>query len=241
MTSTTDVAEVRAALQAVTCVLCDADGNLFPSEEPAFVASKDVTNDFLAAFGVARRYEAEELRLATTGLNFRSTAIALALEHGVPVDAALLPTGAASVPAGDGPALDAAALQRWVEVEAAAVTAHLRTALHTDPAVLEPLTAIGDVYDVAAVSSSADGRIAACFEVTGLRLGLGAGQAVAVEDSVPGATSAVRAGWPTIGNLQFVGPGEREQREADLLAVGVLTVVSSWSDVQGLLPRCAAG
>lgn len=29
---------------AVTTVLCDADGNLFPSEEPAFDASVEVTN-----------------------------------------------------------------------------------------------------------------------------------------------------------------------------------------------------
>ena len=29
-------------------LLCDADGNLFPSEEPAFVASADVTNRLLA-------------------------------------------------------------------------------------------------------------------------------------------------------------------------------------------------
>ena len=272
ITSTTDVEEVRSALQAVTCVLCDADGNLFPSEEPAFVASMDVTNDFLAEHGVDRRYTAEELRIATTGLTFRSTAIALAVEHGVSVAEDLLPPGAVATATGSGTLLDADSMQRWVEVEAAAVTAHLRTALKTDPEVLEPLTAIGRVYDVAAVSSSADGRIAACFEVTGLagffpperrfsaedslprptskpdpaiylfageRLGLGPGEAVAVEDSIPGATSAVRAGWPTIGNLQFVAPDERAEREAALLDAGVLTVVSSWSDVLGLLPRCA--
>nr|WP_205708683.1 HAD family phosphatase [Kineococcus siccus] len=259
-------------MDAVTCVLCDADGNLFPSEEPAFVASTDVTNRFLAEHGVERRYTAEELRLATTGLNFRSTAIALAVEHGVGVADDVRPAGAAAAPAGSAPVLDAAALQAWVEAEAAAVTAHLRTALRPDPDVLEPLTAIGRAYDVAAVSSSADGRIAACFEVTGLagffpperrfsaedslprptskpdpaiyrfageRLDIGPGRAVAVEDSVPGATSAVRAGWPTIGNLQFVPADERAEREAALQAVGVLTVVSSWWDVLDLLPRTA--
>ena len=34
---------------AFTTVLCDADGNLFPSEEPAFTASVEVTNEFLDA------------------------------------------------------------------------------------------------------------------------------------------------------------------------------------------------
>jgi hypothetical protein len=50
----------------------------------------------------------------------------------------------------------------------------------------------------------------------------------------------VRAGWPTIGNLQFVPAGERAEREAALTEVGVLTVVSSWSQVLELLPRCTA-
>ena len=36
----------------VEAVLCDADGNLFPSEEPAFDASAEVTNAFLASLGV---------------------------------------------------------------------------------------------------------------------------------------------------------------------------------------------
>lgn len=270
--SRTEAERVRAALADVTCVLCDADGNLFPSEEPAFVASTDVTNRFLAEHGVERRYTAEELRIATTGLNFRSTAVALAVEHGVAVAADLLPPGAEASPAGGGPVLDAESLQEWVETEAAAVTGHLRTALDPDPAVLEPLTAIAREYGVAAVSSSADARIAACFEVTGLagffpperrfsaedslprptskpdpaiyrfageRLGLGAGQAVSVEDSVPGATSAVRAGWPTIGNLQFVAPAERAEREAALRGLGVLAVVADWAEVLELLPRCA--
>ena len=36
----------------ITTLLCDADDNLFPSERPAFAASTDVTNRFLARFGV---------------------------------------------------------------------------------------------------------------------------------------------------------------------------------------------
>ena len=63
----------------VTTVLCDADGNLFPSEEPAFAASVEVTNQFLARFGVPARHTAEELRRETTGKNFRTTAVDLAV------------------------------------------------------------------------------------------------------------------------------------------------------------------
>jgi beta-phosphoglucomutase-like phosphatase (HAD superfamily) len=241
----------------VRVVLCDADGNLFPSEEPAFVASAEVTTRFLSEQGVERRYDAEELRLATTGMNFRSTVAALAREHGV---GELAPT----------------VLEEWVQTEKEAVTEYLRTALHQDPEVLDPLSALAQRYAVAAVSSSADARIAACFEVTGLAgffppelrfsaedslprptskpdpaiylhalqtLGVDAQQATAVEDSVAGATSAVAAGIPTIGNLQFVQPTEREARREVLEGVGVTAIVTSWWEVADLLgaPRASSG
>src|SRR3954453_9435838 len=89
--------------EQVTYLLCDADGNLFPSEEPAFVASAEVTNRFLASIGSDRRFAADELRRAATGMNFRSTALMLATEAGVTdVD-----------------------VEPWVEEERRAVTAHL--------------------------------------------------------------------------------------------------------------------
>jgi beta-phosphoglucomutase-like phosphatase (HAD superfamily) len=238
-----------APFDRVRVVLCDADGNLFPSEEPAFVASAEVTNRFLAEHGVERSYGAEELRLATTGLNFRTTLAALAREHGI----------------GE---LPAAEVDAWVQAEKQEVTAYLRTALQSDPDVLVPLTALAQHYGVAAVSSSAEARITACFEVTGLagffpagrrfsaedslpvptskpdpaiyrhalvELGLEATEAVAVEDSLAGATSAVAAGIPTLGNLQFVAPEEREERQAGLEQAGVTAVVSSWSEAARLL------
>jgi len=238
-----------APLAHVRVVLCDADGNLFPSEEPAFVASAQVTNRFLAEHGVERRYGAEELRLATTGMNFRTTLVALARQHRLPE-------------------LDPATVEQWVQTEKETVTAYLRTALHPDPAVLEPLTALSEGYGLAAVSSSADARIAACFEVTGMAhffpaerrfsaedslpeptskpdpaiylhalesLGLRPEEATAVEDSVAGATSAVAAGLATFGNLQFVQPAERAERRKALAQTGVTAIVGSWQEVLDLL------
>lgn len=238
---------------AVRVILCDADGNLFPSEEPAFAASVQITNRFLAEHGVDRRYESEELRLAATGMNYRKVLTWLASEHQIPADAV---TGAA--------------LEQWVTLEKEAVTEHLAAVLRPDPEVLEPLAALARRYDLAAVSSSADARIKACFEVTGMagyfgderrfsaedslpvptskpdpaiylyageQLGIGPTQGLAVEDSVTGATSAVAAGFPTIGNLQFVQPDERAARRAALQEVGVAAIVTSWSEIVGLLPR----
>ncbi|SEQ99047.1 HAD family hydrolase [Microlunatus flavus] len=236
-------------LSGTRVVLCDADGNLFPSEEPAFEASVEVTNRFLADHGVAHRYGSEELRLAATGRSYRTILAALAREHGV----------AEPTPA---------ELEELVHAEREAVTAHLRTALHPDPAVLEPLTRLAERYGVAAVSSSADGRIEACFEVTGMAhffpperrfsaedslpvptskpdpaiytyalhaLHLRPEQAVAVEDSPTGATAAVAAGIPTVGNLQFVQAAERDERREQLTAVGVVALVGSWGELLALL------
>ena len=237
------------SLTGIRVVLCDADGNLFPSEEPAFEASVGVTNDFLAGRGVPRRYGSEELRLAATGRSYRTILTSLAREHGV------------AEPSAD-------ELEQLVHAEKAAVTAHLRTALHPDPDVLGPLNRLAVHHGLAAVSSSADARIAACFEVTGMAehfpperrfsaedslpvptskpdpaiytyalhaLGLRPDEAVAVEDSPTGATAAVAAGIPTVGNLQFVQADERDERREQLTAVGVVALVESWDELLALL------
>jgi len=238
--------DLTPSLEQVQILLCDADGNLFPSEEPAFDASVEVTNAFLAAIGSDRRFTAEELRIAATGLNFRSTAQRLATEAGVPdVD-----------------------LEPWVLEEKRAVTAHLAATLRPHAPTSAALESLAEHLPLAAVSSSALARLAGCFTATELddlipparrfsaedslptptskpdpavylhacdRLGIPPHAGLAVEDSLPGAQSAVAAGCPTLGNLLFVAPAEREERRAQLEAAGVLAVVSSWQEVADLL------
>jgi beta-phosphoglucomutase-like phosphatase (HAD superfamily) len=231
----------------VEALLCDADGCLFPSEEPAFEASAEVTNGFLAEIGARERFTAEALRLATTGKNFRTTAAALAAKEGL--------------------ALEAEALERWVEVEREAVTAHLGSVLRP-----EPLGRLATAHALAIVSSSALTRVDACLQATDLhdlfpagsrfsaenslpeptskpdpaiylhaldQLGLEPPQAVAIEDSVPGALAAVGAGCRTLGNVMFVAPGERAERMAALECAGVAAVISSWGELELLLEPAA--
>ncbi|SFT97032.1 haloacid dehalogenase superfamily, subfamily IA, variant 3 with third motif having DD or ED [Geodermatophilus amargosae] len=245
-TSGTAATLPRDVVAGLTHLLCDADGNLFPSEEPAFVASAEVTNRFLAELGDPRRYTPEELRLATTGMNFRTTSTRLAAEAGRPeVD-----------------------VEPWVAEEKRAVTAYLGAHLRPHEPTTAALTALATPLRLAAVSSSALARLAACFTATGLdglipadqrfsaedslpvptskpdpavylyaceQLGIAPAAGLAVEDSVPGALSAVRAGCPTVGNLLFVQPAERTDREAALREAGVVTVVSSWQELADLL------
>ena len=231
-------------------LLCDADGCLFPSEEPAFVASTEVTNRLLAELGITQRFTPEELQAYAVGKNFRSTAIELAAAHGV------------EIPAGR--------LEQWVDEEKAAVIAHLGEVLKPDPRVIEPLRRLRERYELAVVSSSALSRLAACFTASGLdellpadvrfsaedslpvptskpdpavyafagaRLGVSGADAVAIEDSVTGARSAVGAGFPTVGNLTFVPEAERAQRAAALQAAGVVALIESWDEMGDLLAQ----
>jgi beta-phosphoglucomutase-like phosphatase (HAD superfamily) len=235
-----------AVVAGLRALLCDADGNLFPSEEPAFVASAEVTNAFLAELGSPQRFTAEELRLATTGMNFRTTSRRLATEAGSPdVD-----------------------LEPWIAEEKRAVTAHLGEVLRPHEETTTAITELARHLRPAVVSSSALTRLDACFRATGLAgllpaevrfsaedslpvptskpdpavylhacaaLGVAPATGLAVEDSVAGALSAVRAGCPTVGNLLFVPVAERAERAAALREAGVLTVVDSWRELADLL------
>ncbi|RBY74682.1 HAD family phosphatase [Blastococcus sp. TF02-09] len=238
--------------EQVTHLLCDADGNLFPSEEPAFEASAEVTNAFLASLGIDRSYTPTELRTAATGMNFRSTAATLAAQAGHPdVD-----------------------VEPWVAEERRAVTEHLGRTLRPHPPTQEALRRLAERFTLAVVSSSALARLAVCFTATGLddllpagrrfsaedslptptskpdpavyrhacaQLGIAPEQGLAVEDAVAGVRSAVAAGCPVVGNLLFVLPEERAERSAALLDAGALAVVSSWSELADLLLPALAG
>ncbi len=75
----------------------------------------------------------------------------------------------------------------------------------------------------------------AVYLYAGATLGASPAQAVAVEDSVNGARSAVAAGFPTVGLLQFVPDADRPARAEALQEAGVVAVVGSWTDVEALL------
>ena len=248
MTTTHTPGPLGLDTASLTALLCDADGTLFPSEEPAYAASATVTNRFLAGLGATRDYEPSELQALTNGKNFRGAA----------------PDLAAHV----GGTLDDVDLDDWVRREKEVVTEHLRTVLRPDPTVTSALTTLNERFRLAAVTSSAASRLDACLEITGLaglftpedrfsaedslespvskpdpavylwaaqRLGVEPAAGLAVEDSVNGARSAVAAGHPTVGILQFVPAEARETRRRDLEDLGVVAVVEDWSGLVGLL------
>lgn len=242
-------------LAALEMLLCDADGNLFPSEEPAFVASTAVTNRLLAELGLAKRYEPDELRREAMGRTFRATASWLAAQHGTTIAPHQL--------------------ERYVDEERQEVMTYLAQTLTPDLSVRRPLRRLGERYQLAVVSSSALARLATCFTAAGLddlfpaysrfsaedslevptskpdpavyafasrRLSVPAGRALAVEDAVAGVQSAVAAGIAVLGNLHFVAEDERAERRRALLAAGAVDVADSWDEIEArLTPSHLAG
>ncbi|MBY8848809.1 HAD family phosphatase [Saccharothrix longispora] len=235
-------------LTGTTTLLLDADGTLFPSEEPAFDASAGITREFADRFGLTGDFSPEHLRLTTTGKNFRTTAGNMLAEVGA--------------------SADADEFDRWVEREKREVSAHLGRVLRPQPDVVAALSALRRRYRLAVVSSSALGRLAACFTASGLddllppdvrfsaedslptptskpdpavylhalrRLGVTPEEALAVEDSATGAGSAVAAGITTAGIVQFVPEGERAERVEVLGRAGAAWVVRSWDELAGHL------
>jgi beta-phosphoglucomutase-like phosphatase (HAD superfamily) len=232
-------------------LLCDADGNLFGSEAPAFDASHSVVNDFLKAIGSARRFSSEQLRRQTTGRNFRSTATWLAELEAHP--------------------LSEDEIERWVQRERHEVTAHLELTLKPDEAIRSALLRLSEQYDLAIVTSSALSRVERCLHVTGLSdlfipgwrfsaedslpvprskphpdiylhalaaLGATSEQALAIEDSVPGVCAASAAGVVTLGNTTFVAADERVATARELQLAGALAVFSSWEEVVDFATGC---
>jgi HAD superfamily hydrolase (TIGR01509 family) len=217
---------------------------------------------------VAARYTPGHLLATTTGKNFRTTAVDLAVAHGVAVEPGLRPAGGPASGAGTGPVLSAAVLDDWVAQEKKVVSEYLGQVLRPDPAVLEPLRRLAGRYLLAAVSSSALSRLDECFRAADLaglipaerrfsaedslprptskpdpavylyaagQLGVAPEHALAVEDSLPGAQSAVAAGITTIGNVTFVADGDRAARRDALLAVGATAVIASWDELAAAL------
>jgi HAD superfamily hydrolase (TIGR01509 family) len=241
-------------LASVTTLLCDGDGTLFDSEGPAFDASVLVANRYLEHIGSPDRYTAEELRLTATGLSFRATLTGLARSRGVDVDSRAFASERERWVAEENSAVTRHLAQVLQPEDA--VREPLRRLASTYGLAVVSSSALTRIDASLASSGLAedlppDRRYSAqdslpvptskpdpaVYRLALDRLGLAPAQAVAVEDAVPGAQSAVAAGLVTIGILCFVPPDERTGRAEDLRGAGVAALVRSWSELERLLDR----
>lgn len=68
----------------------------------------------------------------------------------------------------------------------------------------------------------------AVYLEAGRVLGVDGPHGLAVEDSVPGVSSAVAAGYYAVGNVMFVPADEKQSRTQELLDAGAVAVTDSW-------------
>jgi HAD superfamily hydrolase (TIGR01509 family) len=231
-----------------TTVLLDADGTLFPSEEPAYDASARVTAAFAHRYGLLGDFTADTLRRTGVGRNFRALTADLLAEAGITTTAA--------------------ELEEWIELERREVTAHLAATLKPAPDVRAVVDALAAQYRLAVVTSSATERVVTCLAATGLsdllgrqvvfsaedsmptprskpdpaiylhaaaRLGVAVSDCVAVEDAPSGVRSAVAAGIHTVGMVCFVPVAERVARVEQLREAGAAAVIDSWWALRDVL------
>jgi beta-phosphoglucomutase-like phosphatase (HAD superfamily) len=57
---------------------------------------------------------------------------------------------------------------------------------------------------------------------------IGTQHGLAIEDSVPGVTSAVAAGYAAVGNIMFVPTDEHPSRITELINAGAIAITDSW-------------
>jgi beta-phosphoglucomutase-like phosphatase (HAD superfamily) len=234
----------RGIRRSARALLLDADGCLFPSEKAAYVASTDVMNALLAQLGVRRRYTAEELEREHTGRNFRAAAPLVCAENGVQLRPAVLERWVATEkevvtrhlaehllpdPEVTRPLrllADAYPLAVVSSSAAARVSACLRA---TGLSTLLPEERIYSAEDSLVTPVSKPDP--AIYRVAAARMGVAGADALAVEDSEVGVRSAVAAGIPVLGLLQFTTPDEAGCQAARLRSAGAAAIFETWDDL----------
>ncbi len=227
-----------------TTLLLDADGTLFPSEESAFEASALVTQALADHYRLAGDFRPGALRVESTGKNFRSTVGELLAAAGVsaaPADverwieremlevtahlrATLRPSAQVSA------ALTR--LSRRFRLAAVSSSASTRLTACFTACELDELVPPAVRYSAEDSLPSPLGKPdPAIYRHALAELGVAADEAVAIEDSGSGVTSAVGAGIRTLGIVQYVPPAERAERARQLRAAGAVAVVENWDDL----------
>jgi HAD superfamily hydrolase (TIGR01509 family) len=238
----------------VRVVFCDVDGTLFPSEPIAIEASLDVTNRFVEALGLPVRFEQEELRRATSGKNFRALATLIAagteqwgapavvlssdeLEKWVDEESQIVSAHLRERLRPDPDVLSVVdLLSTRFEMAAVSASSLVRLQASFEATGLERYFPQGRRFSAEdSLATPVSKPDPAVYLEAIARVGVPQEHVLAIEDSLPGVQSAVAAGCPTIGNLTFVDPADRDRRREDMREAGVIVVVDRWADLPAVL------
>ncbi|KAI9822507.1 MAG: hypothetical protein M1827_000226 [Pycnora praestabilis] len=237
----------------ITQLLFDCDNTLVLSEELAFEACAELSNQILAAHNISDRYTGPQLMADFVGQNFRGMLNGLVERYGFK--------------------MDPEELERDVKQEETQVIKTLEQKLRPCEGVMPELEKLrkSGKYGMAVVSSSALRRVQASVKKTDQAkyfppdhifsaatslptptskpdpaiylyackmVGKEPGECVAIEDSKSGTLSAVRAGIPVVA---YVGSYEGEEKQKEMAEVlkkqGAKEVMMHWSEFDGCLEK----
>ncbi|KAL9131386.1 MAG: hypothetical protein Q9217_000654 [Psora testacea] len=240
----------------ITHILFDCDNTLVLSEELAFEACADLSNEILAKYNIDQRYTGPELLSEFVGQNFRGMVVSLQKKFNF------------SIPHDE--------MENYVSMEEDKVIQKLerdaKPCVNCTPE-LEKLYD-GKKYGLAVVSSSALRRVVASIKKVGQDkffpkdhifsaatslekpttkpdpaiylhackvIGKQPGECVAVEDSKSGTLSAIRAGIPVIGYVgSYAGSEKQNEMTETLKELGVKIVMQDWKEFPDCLKEVEA-
>lgn len=240
----------------ITQLLFDCDNTLVLSEELAFEACAELSNEMLEKHDVSDRYTGPGLMGTFVGQNFRGVVTGLQQKHGFK--------------------LSDAEVNSYVDRELGKVIETLLAKAEPCVGVMPVLEQLdkSKKYGMAVVSSSALSRVQASVKKVGQEkffppdhifsaatslpvpttkpdpaiylhackvIGKEPGECVAVEDSKSGTLSAVRAGIPTVGYVGSYGGAIKQKEMAEVLKdAGVKVIMDDWSQFMDCLAQIEA-
>lgn len=225
------------------------------SESLAFEACAELANEILASRHIPDRYTGPELLSEFVGQNFRGMMVSLKAKYKYEMSDAELEKYVSSEEDKVIAKLEAALkpcvgvdevlvrLEKGGEYKMAVVSSSaLRRVKASVVKVGQDKYFGDDIFSAATSLSKPTSKPDPAIYLFAMeKLGVQAGECVAVEDSKSGATAAFRANIKTIG---YVGSYEKEEEEKMtkvLEGCGCVVVMKDWSEFEGLMEKIQAG
>jgi len=251
--------EYSLKMPKVKYVLLDCDNTLVLSEQLAFEACTELTNEVLEKHGLEARYTVKQLLEDFVGHNFRGMLVGLQKKHNF--------------------TLTPDELEDYVARELGAVTLKLSQKATVCEGVPEALEMLKEQeYPMSVVSTSAKPRVVASLKKVGIDhyfldehvfsaasslnppsskpdpaiyfhacqvLGVKPEECVTVEDSRSGATAAKRANIPLIGYVGVYGVEDGEEKMEEMAKIlteecGAKVIMYHWSEFADCLKKIEA-
>jgi HAD superfamily hydrolase (TIGR01509 family) len=229
----------------VTQLLFDCDNTLVLSEELAFEACADVLNRILEAHGIPDRYSGPELIKEYVGMNFRGMLRAIAKKYGIQLtpeeeeryvqeeEDQVIKTLTEKAKPCEGCSEELKKLYEEGKYGMAIVSSSAlrRVAASVQKVDQQKYFPKGHIFSAATSLPRPTSKPDPAIYLHALeKLGKKPEECVAIEDSLSGALSAVRAGIPVMGYVGSYIPEKQEEMKQRLLEIGAKNVMTDWKE-----------